>query len=61
MNKRQRKKVRKKVAIQHYKESGDDKLHCEQCGKKLNVLNDYHWRYGVCNSHCYGKLVGVYY
>lgn len=60
MNKRQRKKMRKKILFKHYKETGIDRLRCEECGKKLDVSNQYHWKYGTCNNLCYGRLVGVY-
>lgn len=60
MNKRQRKKKLKKDAQLLYKQTGIDILHCEQCGGKLDLKNEYHRAYGTCSSHCYGKLVGVY-
>ncbi|MBM7696609.1 ribosomal protein L37E [Salimicrobium jeotgali] len=33
---------------------------CEECGKKLDPNDEYHQRWGTCDSCCYGVLVGVY-
>ncbi|MNW33542.1 hypothetical protein D3C74_105060 [compost metagenome] len=61
MRKRHRKKEIKKWALITEQETGVDRLHCVECGGKLKPWGDeYHWRYGTCNSYCYGKMVGVY-
>jgi len=34
---------------------------CQECGKTLDRdNNEYQRTWGTCDSHCYGKLVGVY-
>jgi hypothetical protein len=34
---------------------------CDECGKELSKDDEYHKKWGTCNSYCYGKMVGVYY
>lgn len=32
---------------------------CEDCGKELDVWDEYGQRYGVCDESCYMHLVGM--
>lgn len=58
MNARQRKKKLKKWAIANEME---EKFYCDYCLEKLDLKrNKYALKYGVCDSLCYGKNVGVY-
>ena len=52
MNKRQLKKKRKKEIPKEFQ-------YCQSCGRKLDLLDDYHLTWGTCNQYCYMDLVGL--
>lgn len=52
MNKRQRKKLYKKME----KELSE---RCLECGDKLNMVHRYHRIYRTCNPQCYADMIGV--
>jgi hypothetical protein len=56
LNKRQKKKEHKK-----YMQAIEEEFsYCQECGKKLDLKgNEYHRRYGTCNSTCYLHMVGM--
>jgi hypothetical protein len=52
--------IRGKKAIHDYMIEEEFK-YCQGCGKLLDrENNEYHARFGTCNSTCYGRMVGVY-
>lgn len=32
---------------------------CQDCGEKLDMKDEYHRRYGTCNSTCYMHMIGM--
>ena len=60
MKKRLRRKKRKKIIDEH-PEYGPRGFVCENCGRKMDVLNEYQWKYGFCNVNCGNELFGVGY
>lgn len=38
----------------------EEENNCMECGEPLDMDNEYHRKWGVCDSYCYGKYVGVY-
>ena len=32
---------------------------CQECGKELNLENEFHRSFGTCDVNCHMKLVGM--
>ena len=60
MRKRLRKKMYQKELIKEFAHDGFDPLRCMNCGAKINVLIEFQREWGVCNSNCYKRYVGIY-
>jgi hypothetical protein len=52
MNKRQLKKIRKKQIPEEFQ-------FCQECGKRLDLLDNYQLTWGTCDQYCYMHLVGL--
>lgn len=44
----------------HEELSGIDSTRCQNCDEPIEFSNEYGKRWGTCNEHCYGVMVGVY-